>query len=272
VSFGAAFPPNPVRGHLFWDGKTFWLFDGAAWVTVGGVQALPTTPPSGTPPANPQPGQQWFNGTGLFIWDGNAWVPVAGTKTTISATAPPSPNPGDLWFDGTQMHIWDGSAWELVGPGATVGPVPTTTLVFQIIAADGIAISTNPDLPSVVPIASSPTIDTMTGWSGTTHKYTPTKPGNYLFFTSAAYGGSDTAAQNALLKNDNGSWLQNSQIYVTLADFAGPAGTASLSLMGSGMVHMNGTTDFVRFWAGATGGVYEQASSSVPTIQGWLLP
>ena len=36
VSFGQTFPPNPVRGHLFWDGVTFWLFDGAAWVAVGG--------------------------------------------------------------------------------------------------------------------------------------------------------------------------------------------------------------------------------------------
>jgi hypothetical protein len=42
VSFGAAPPPNPVRGHMFWDGKTFWLFDGAAWVAIG----------PGTSPAN----------------------------------------------------------------------------------------------------------------------------------------------------------------------------------------------------------------------------
>jgi hypothetical protein len=37
VSFGASAPANPVRGHMWWDGKTFWLFDGAAWVAVGGT-------------------------------------------------------------------------------------------------------------------------------------------------------------------------------------------------------------------------------------------
>jgi hypothetical protein len=39
VSFGAVAPPNPVRGHMWWDGSTFWLFDGAAWVGVGGSSA-----------------------------------------------------------------------------------------------------------------------------------------------------------------------------------------------------------------------------------------
>jgi hypothetical protein len=34
VSFGLAAPANPVRGHLWWDGTTFWLFDGAAWVSI----------------------------------------------------------------------------------------------------------------------------------------------------------------------------------------------------------------------------------------------
>jgi hypothetical protein len=34
VSFGLAAPANPVRGHMWWDGTTFWLFDGAAWVSI----------------------------------------------------------------------------------------------------------------------------------------------------------------------------------------------------------------------------------------------
>ena len=77
VSFGAPgqYPPNPVRGHFFWDGQTLWMFDGAAWVGTGGA-ATSSTPPSANPPANPSPGTQWFNGTTLYVWDGNAWVPV----------------------------------------------------------------------------------------------------------------------------------------------------------------------------------------------------
>jgi hypothetical protein len=37
VSFSATAPPNPVRGNFWWDGKTLWMFDGAAWVAVGGT-------------------------------------------------------------------------------------------------------------------------------------------------------------------------------------------------------------------------------------------
>jgi hypothetical protein len=40
VSFGAVAPPNPVRGHLWWDGTTFWLFDGAGWVNTAAGAAL----------------------------------------------------------------------------------------------------------------------------------------------------------------------------------------------------------------------------------------
>jgi hypothetical protein len=277
VSFGATFPPNPVRGHLFWDGKTFWLFDGAAWVSVGGMQAAgggSVTPPSGTPPANPVPGQQWFNGTALFVWDGNAWIPVSQTKTTISATAPPAPNPGDLWFDGTQLHIWDGSAWELVGPGATVGPVPTTTKVFQLtMAGTSLALGTSGlNNWAIVPFTSTPQIDTENGWNGTLHKYTPAKAGYYMFFINQWQAiGDATGSGHALLLNDAGSWQPNSQNYVSqFVSFGG--GTQGTELTSSGIVHMNGTTDFVRLWAMSTTGSFYQLSTTMPSITGFLMP
>jgi hypothetical protein len=47
VSFGAVAPPNPVRGHLWWDGSGFWLFDGAAWVLIGGTPGTGTAPGTG---------------------------------------------------------------------------------------------------------------------------------------------------------------------------------------------------------------------------------
>ena len=60
---------------------------------------------------------------------------TTGTKSYIQTTAPPSPNPGDTWWDGSQFRIWDGTAWELVGPGASPGPTPTTAAVFSISSA-----------------------------------------------------------------------------------------------------------------------------------------
>jgi hypothetical protein len=59
VSFGATAPPNPVRGHQWWDGKTYWLFDGAAWVAIGG----PNVPVTGvTDGSDVLPGQvgEWL--------------------------------------------------------------------------------------------------------------------------------------------------------------------------------------------------------------------
>jgi hypothetical protein len=269
VSFGATFPPNPVRGHLFWDGKTFWLFDGAAWVTVGGVTAAGNvTPPTTTAPANPVPGQQWFNGTTLFVWDGNAWVPVSTTKTTIQATAPPAPNPGDLWFDGTQLHIWDGSAWELVGPGATVGPVPTTTEVFRLgIPAGGIPIAAGAWV--IIPFGATPAIDTLAGWDPATHKYTPKKPGMYTFISRGYTGSTATDHGSAILKNDQGTFDLANVVPATMEDQE--QATVIGWWMATGLIAMNGTTDFVRTWGYNGTGTYFSTGAS-PAMQAFLMP
>lgn len=44
VSFGQVAPPNPVRGHFWWNGTILQMFDGAAWVTIGPTQAGTGTP------------------------------------------------------------------------------------------------------------------------------------------------------------------------------------------------------------------------------------
>jgi hypothetical protein len=272
VSFGAVAPPNPVRGHMWWNGTTFFLFDGAAWVPFGGAVSGATTPPSTTAPANPQPGQQWFNGTTLYVWDGNAWVPVSQTKTTIQATAPPSPNPGDLWFDGTQLRIWSGSTWNLVGPGATVGPVPTTTEVFAFMVPTSFTIGA---AWGPVNFPGTPTIDTLAGWDAVTGKYTPNKAGVYYAASGQYYGGSGTTGGgNAILKNDSGTFNVNAQNYVGVGVYFGVPNTAGIYLQSEGFIKMNGTTDFMRVWSFLTGGssLWYPISSSVPALQVWLMP
>jgi hypothetical protein len=269
VSFGATAPANPVRGHQWWNGTTFYLFDGAAWVPIGGTGAGGGAATGSTPPANPFNGQQWFNGSTLFVWDGNAWVPVSTTKSSVQATAPPAPNPGDLWFDGTVQRIWSGSAWVTVGPGSTVGPVPTTTKVFQLTMTSASINLGSSTAWEIVPFIGTPQIDTESGWNATTHKYTPTTAGYYLFLTNQFV---DPSANDGhtLLENDAGSWQQNSQNIVTQA--FGPGGAAGTSLVGVGLVHLNGTTDFVRLWAFATDGFFYQASTTMPTITAFLMP
>jgi hypothetical protein len=272
VSFGATAPPNPVRGHMWWNGTTFYLFDGAAWVPIGGASGGGGTATGSTPPANPFPGQMWFNGSVLFVWDGNAWVPTSTTRSFVQTTAPPAPNPGDTWFDGVQQRIWDGSAWRIVGPGATVGPVPTTTKVFQLQSAATVAIGVSYPNWGIVPFTATPVVDSMAGWNATTHQYKPTTAGYYLFFTNQAALTTETAAGHALLFNDNGSWTPNSQGYVTIDFFYDAPATAADFMVASGIVHMNGTTDFVRLWATSSDGNYYQLSTTMPSITGFLMP
>ena len=270
VSFGATAPPNPVRGHFWWDGATLWMFDGAAWVATGGEAGAAGTPPSANPPANPVPGTQWFNGTTLYVWDGNAWVPVSQTKSTISSTAPPAPNPGDTWWDGSQMRIWDGSAWQIVGPGATVGPVPTTKQVFAITQPTAYTIAAQ---QAILPFTTTPTIDTEGAWNGTTFKYTPNKTGMYS--ASCRVYGISTAAYDwfsaTIVKNDSGTAPANTDQIVAIGEILDPSSGEGSWVSASGMVSMNGTTDFLRLWVGAAHPNF-QGTGGNPVFQIFLLP
>jgi hypothetical protein len=272
VSFGATAPANPVRGHMWWDGTSMWLFDGAAWVAIGGASGTGGAATGTTPPANPFNGQQWFNGSTLFVWDGNAWVPVSTTKSYVQATAPPSPNPGDLWYDGTVQRIWTGSLWATVGPGATVGPVPTTTQVFAITQTTSVAITQN--TWEAIPFTGTPQIDTNSGWDAANKKYTPNKAGTYQFNMVGLGGGGAAAGVTAiaLTKNDSGS----------ISGVAGDPMVAIQSantLAGNGewvtctcMIHLNGSTDFVRVWFLNTSQGLFYGAGAIPVLQGWLMP
>ena len=300
VSFGGTPPPNPVRGHFWWDGKTLWLFDGAAWDPIGGAgssgvaavgpvaPANPTagtlwfngqvlsiwsgaswiivggnTPPSTTAPPNPSPGQQWFDGTTLRVWDGVAWVPVSQTKTSIQATAPPSPNPGDLWFDGTQLRIWSGSVWNLVGPGATVGPVATATIVFAMTATTNRPLGSTTTF-AIVPFNDAPLTDSLNGWDSVQHKYTPTKAGIYLSLIRMQAGGGGAFA---LLKNDPGTFTNtlSSDLIQTYSS------QSNGWIAASAVTQMNGTTDYIRLWALCGAGSFLTAGSN-PVWNCTLLP
>lgn len=239
VSFGATAPLNPVRGHFWWNGTTLWMFDGAVWVATGGPGIASTTPPSTSAPVSPVPGQQWFNGVTLYVWDGTAWVPVSQTKNTISATAPPAPNAGDTWWDGTQFRIWDGSAWQIVGPGATVGPVPTATQTFSLSNSANLTVTVNTWV--LTPWVDSPTINTG-AWDSIAHKYTPNRAGYYVNNVYGWLGGSGNFGR-VILKNDPGSFAGQ---VVAAADSAGTSVGGALNA--SGIVHMNGTTDYLRHW------------------------
>lgn len=93
VSFSQTAPPNPVRGHFWYDGHVLWMFDGAAWVDVGvaGISSLA----------------------------------LGGAPVFVGITAPPGSAPGALWWNGTVLQLWDGTSWKVIGPtaGSAAGPM-----------------------------------------------------------------------------------------------------------------------------------------------------
>lgn len=234
VSFGQAgnFPPNPVRGNFFYDGKSLWLFDGAEWVTVG------TTGAPGAP--------------------GSA----AGAGTVvISSTAPGNPATGSQWWDGSVLRMWNGSAWVAIGPGMAVGPVPTTTQVFSVIQP---GFFTAPTAWGIVQFTATPQVDTLLGFDPSSKKYTAKKAGMYLFEGTCW---ESTTGGFALAKNDPGTFTDaQTDILVAIAT-SGAGG----HLDWTGLAVMNGTTDYVRLF-GYSAGAQFWGSSGAPILSATLLP
>jgi hypothetical protein len=229
ISFGLTAPTNPVRGHLWWDGTTLWLFDGAAWVDSSG------------------------GGTG-----GNV---------VVSDTAPSSPVVGEEWWNAEVLRVWDGSAWNLVGPGSFIGPVGTTTHFFQMSQPTNLTLSSTTDW-AMPQFTGSPNIDIQTAWNATSHKLTPTKGGVYMFLIRALMvsGATTGSYGQMLLKNDAG--IPNSGT-VLVQQINSINATSYAELAGTCVALMNGTTDFVRYWAYNTAGTYNATSN---VIDGWILP
>jgi hypothetical protein len=274
VTFAATAPPNPTRGHFWFDGITLWLFDGAAWVGVkmenvggGNGSVPPVTVPSGpTPPFAPMAGALWFNGSVLYVWNGSAWVPTSQTKTWMQSTQPASPLPGDTWFDGTQFHIFDGTTWVLIGPtAAPVTPpvVPTTTEKFAMTQGSALAVGTG---WNVLPYSASPLIDPDSGWDGSSHKFTAKKTGVYFFSLRVLTA---NAAAIAVVKDDPGTFTGINSSDIVVATNSNPvAGQAWVVC--AGMVPMTANTDYVRAWTNHGGTV--PAAGSNPIFTGFLLP
>jgi len=249
VSFGTTPPPNPVRGHFWFDGTGLAIFDGAAWVNTTTLKIVP-------------PGTSIGGGTP----GGGGTTPGQGT-VIISATAPGNPVAGMQWWDGSQLRMWDGTVWQVIGPGAAVGPVPTTSQVFRIGLPNDVTIPA--DAYTIVPFTTQPSIDTLLGWNATTKQYRPTRGGMYLFFITGQLQSGGTAGAAVLAKNDQGQYdFDNTETVATFDLIGSNIGGVFLQ---SGMAVMNGTTDFVRLFAWSGAGVVNGIGTA-PAISAFLMP
>jgi hypothetical protein len=101
VSFGLTPPQNAVRGHFWWDGRVLWMFDGAAWVTVGGSAAQTPGVTDGTQAAPGMVGEV-------------ARSEVSGSITNLVTGIPQTVNYSQMVL---QPGDWDMMYRVLAGPG-----------------------------------------------------------------------------------------------------------------------------------------------------------
>lgn len=241
VTFSLTAPINVIRGHFWWDGNVLHMFDGVAWVVIGGSGAI----------------------------DGGGGGGSSGAGTVIiNASQPSNPATGAQWWNGTQLQVWDGTKWNVIGPGSAAG-VGTTTKVFSLSAGTSVSgVGPSSAVAAIVGFTTLPSVDTQTAYDATTKKITPKVAGNYMVFTKSYFGGGQVDALHSMLRNDNGSWQPLAQQTVTIDAFAGAAGDY---LSSSGVAFMNGTTDFFRFWAGGTGNVLYTLGANIPVVEIWQM-
>lgn len=233
VSFGQTAPPNPTRGHFWWNGVILQMFDGAAWVQISGVSGAPGTPGAA--------------GAGV---------------TVISTTQPPNPQTGSFWWDGMVLRLWNGTAWIAIGPsGAVAGGLTVET--FRMVQITD-AVVPSGDIYAIVAFTAQPQVDTQGAWDPTTKRYTPKKAGIYLF-TIRGLGSSTVGI--VLTKNDTGVLDLNSTPII-----AEQFQTAGGAISTEGITPMNGTTDFVRMWGTSTDGALLVLGGGLPMFQAYLLP
>jgi len=263
VSFGTTFPPNPVRGHFFWNGQTLWLFDGAAWVDAAGAI------PSSSAPSSPTTGQLWWNGSVLQVFNGTTWVTVgpsaaaASGLVIISATTPQNPVAGTEWWNGTVLQLWDGTAWKTVGPPA-VAPGTATQNTFAIMQPTTLTVGTSTWTP--VPYTATPNVDTQSAWAPGTWKLTPKVSGSYEFIARGF--GSTTGQGLSIVKNDTGSF-GNLQTDTVIGAITSSSGGGWMYV--TGITMMNGTSDFVRVFGFSSTGSWLHVGQSI-AFSAWLLP
>lgn len=238
VSFSQTAPINPTRGHFWWNGSKLQMFDGAAWVVIGGSGAI--------------------NGGG----GGTDGTSGAGT-VVISTTPPGNPATGSQWWNGSILQMWDGTKWVQIGPGQAAGPVPTTTQVWAMGQVTDLTVTAS--VWSVIPYIDQPLVDSSLGWDSVTKRFNPKKAGVYNFMCRGI--GQPTQGL-ALLKNDPGTF-DNTLKTANVVAIAAETGGGWMNI--TGMTLMNGTTDFVRVWGYSSTASWPSVGSSA-AFTAWLMP
>jgi hypothetical protein len=209
------------------------------------------------------------------------WYPGANGGVSFGSTAPSNPVRGHMWWDGHAMWLFDGAAWvdfgvagisgesPPVGGGGGGGAVGTTTETFAIAIASNLAITADGNWHQV-PFNTVPQVDTQGAWDPITYKIKPTVAGYYMFMNRQYFSLTGAGSMGIMmLKNDSGV-IGGSNDTIVMVQDQYYATTTSGWVSSSGIIRMNGTTDFVRCWAvSSQGTLYANPN---PACTGFLLP
>jgi hypothetical protein len=156
------------------------------------------------------------------------------------------------------MYVWNGTTWQPVGGG-------TSTIVFSM--TQETTLNNAAATWSIIPWTGSPQVDTMPGaWDSVTKKYTPKKPGYYVFNARVVPTLQSGFSAVALLKNDDGIFDNISADIMLGLNYSSQVGWVTLTCI----AQMNGTTDYAR--AFSFGGGVLNAQGSSPAFSVLRLP
>lgn len=127
VSFGATAPNFPIRGNFWWDGKTLWMFDGAAWVIVGGN--------SGAPPLGVTDGS---NAPAGYVGEFYNNLTTGNVPTTMGFTQ--TINAGVLQPGDWTVQAWMFTSALVSGLTFLLNPIPTG-VTHNMAAVEGMEVS-----------------------------------------------------------------------------------------------------------------------------------
>jgi hypothetical protein len=225
-----------------------WVWNGSEWV-CGSCDGSGGSFPGCLPPGFPPPGcPPWFSGM-----NSPPWYPGANAGVSFGTTAPLNPVRGHFWWDGVTLWLFDGAAFVAVGgtgtvPGTAPGTVSATQQVFSLQQPTTLAVA--PATWVATPFTSTPNINSMGTWDATTFKWTPNKAGVYEVFCLGNYslpaGGTE---QQQVVKNDSGTLSGGAPSDIVCIGAVNSAAAGSGYIQSSGIVTMNGTTDFLRHWS-----------------------
>lgn len=137
VTFSLEAPANVIRGHFWWNGASLQMFDGVAWVMIGGNGTL-IPPGGGTTPSPVSTTTQVFS-----ISQATAITQVANVWDVVNFTGTPQIDTLGAWSPQTKKYTPNKAGWYLIACRAYLTNVAGQNIGVGVVKNDSGAVNNN---------------------------------------------------------------------------------------------------------------------------------